>query len=66
MLAVLERACALFFQPQIGLVDKGGTLQSVAGPFLLQVTMCHSPQFVVNARERGAQGLVVTGLPSRQ
>ena len=66
MFAVFGRACALFFEPQIDLVDKGGTLQSVAGPFLLQVTMCHSSQFVVNTREHGAQGLVVTGLPIRQ
>jgi hypothetical protein len=66
MLAVFERACALFFQPQIGLVDKCGTLQSVVGTFLSQVTMRHAPQFVVNAREYGAQGLVVASLPSRQ
>jgi hypothetical protein len=63
MLAVLERACAPFFQPQIGLVDKGGTLQGVVGTFFSQVTMRHSPQFVVYTRECGAQGLVVTGLP---
>ena len=66
MLAVLERACALFFEPQIGLVDKGGTLQGVVGTFFSQVTMRDSPQLVVDTREYGAQGLIVTGLPIRQ
>jgi hypothetical protein len=66
MLAVLERACALFFEPQIGLVDKGGTLQGVIRAFPLQVTMRYSPQFVVNTREHNAQGFFVTGLPIRQ
>ena len=66
MLAVLELACALFFEPQIGLVHQGGTLQSVVGPFVSEITMRHSPQLVVNAREHGAQGLVITGLPIGQ
>jgi hypothetical protein len=66
MLAVLERACALFFESQIGLVDEGGTLQSMVGTFFSQVTMRYAPQFVINTREYGAQGLVVTGLPIGQ
>jgi hypothetical protein len=66
MLAVFKRTCALFFEPQIGLVDEGGTLQSVVGPFLLQVTMRDSPQLVIDARECGAQGLLVAGLPIGQ
>ncbi len=66
MLAILERACALFLQPQISLVHQSSALQSVVGPFFSEVSMRHSSQLVVNTREHGAQGLVITSLPIGQ
>lgn len=66
MLAILELTRPLFLEAQIRFVHKRGALQSVAGTFPLQVMMCHLPEFVVNQRERGAKGLVVTGMPVSQ
>ena len=59
-------SCALLLQAHIRLVHQGGALQGVAGAFVPQVMMRGPPQFVINKRNRGAQGLIVARVPVRQ
>ena len=66
MLAVLELSRPLFLQAQISLVHQCGALQGVVRAFVPQVMMRNSAEFVINKRNRGAQRLVVTGIPVRQ
>jgi hypothetical protein len=41
-------------------------LQRVIGPFLLQVTVCQSTQFVVDKRQKNLQRFFIAGLPLGQ
>ena len=66
MFTVLELSCPLSLQAQISLMHQGGALQGVARTFLLQITMRDPSELVINERNRGAQRLVVTGVPVRQ
>lgn len=66
MFAILELTCALFFEPQIGLMHKGGALQGVVRTFFLQIVVRHFAKFVINEGNESAQSLVITGMPVRQ
>src|ERR1017187_391739 len=50
----------LFGQPQVGLVDQSGGLQSVIWPLTVQVESGQPAQFVIYARQRG---ILIRGCP---
>src|ERR1035441_7350076 len=50
----------LFGQPQVGLVDQGGGLQSVIWPLTVQVESGQPAQFVIYTRQRG---ILIGGCP---
>ena len=66
MSAVLEFGRALFLQPQVSLVHQGSALQRMVGAFLPQILVRDPPEFRVNQRNHGMQGLVFAAVPVLQ
>jgi len=66
MSAVLEFCRALFLKPQVSLMHQGGALQGMVGAFLPQIVVRDPPEFVIDERNHGAQGLLFAGVPVAQ
>jgi hypothetical protein len=56
----------LFHEAKVCFVDKRGALESVVWPFLPKVMLGDAAQLLVDQRDEGLQGLLITSSPSVQ
>ena len=64
--AVLPIGAVLVHQPEVGLVDQGGGLEGVAGPFVAHATARHAAQLPVNQRHKPLQRVLASELQFTQ